>query len=286
MRQNDTGYYAFQVGQAFKPREAGKEHVCFTFHKGHILTGQSKTGSITLPTFEQLPGDFGKLKKKAVYAFSVDDNPMFLLPEQDLEGDVPETLQYRELHSLYQAEEKWETLAGVTAGHLNRWYREHRYCGCCGREMGFSDKERAMICPQCGNIQYPRISPVIMAAVTDGDRLLVTRYAGRPYKGLALIAGFVEIGESLEGALRREVMEEVGLQVTDLRYYGSQPWGFSDSVISGFFAKLDGSGAVRLDRDELSEAIWLSREEIPPQNTGISITAEMIEAFRTGKVKD
>ena len=152
--------------------------------------------------------------------------------------------------------------------------------------MGFSDKERAMICPQCGNIQYPRISPVIMAAVTDGDRLLVTRYAGRPYKGLALIAGFVEIGESLEGALRREVMEEVGLQVTDLRYYGSQPWGFSDSVISGFFAKLDGSGAVRLDRDELSEAVWLSREEIPPQNTGISITAEMIEAFRTGKVKD
>ena len=96
----------------------------------------------------------------------------------------------------------------------------------------------------------------------------------------------MEIGESLEGALRREVMEEVGLQVTDLRYYGSQPWGFSDSVISGFFAKLDGSGAVRLDRDELSEAIWLSREEIPPQNTGISITAEMIEAFRTGKVKD
>lgn len=247
-----------RLDNAFKPREAGKEHVCFTFHKGHILTGQSKTGSITLPTFEQLPGDFGKLKKKAVYAFSVDDNPMFLLPEQDLEGDVPETLQYR----------------------------EHRYCGCCGREMGFSDKERAMICPQCGNIQYPRISPVIMAAVTDGDRLLVTRYAGRPYKGLALIAGFVEIGESLEGALRREVMEEVGLQVTDLRYYGSQPWGFSDSVISGFFAKLDGSGAVRLDRDELSEAVWLSREEIPPQNTGISITAEMIEAFRTGKVKD
>ena len=162
-----------RLDNAFKPREAGKEHVCFTFHKGHILTGQSKTGSITLPTFEQLPGDFGKLKKKAVYAFSVDDNPMFLLPEQDLEG-----------------------------------------------------------------------------------------------------------------ALRREVMEEVGLQVTDLRYYGSQPWGVSDSVISGFFAKLDGSGAVRLDRDELSEAVWLSREEIPPQNTGISITAEMIEAFRTGKVKD
>lgn len=276
----------FRLKNAFKQCEARREHICFTFNKGNLLTGQSKTGTITLPTFEQIPGDFEELKKKAIYAFSIDENPMFLLLEKDLEGEIPKDLQYRELHSLYQAEEKWETLAGVTAGHLNRWYTEHLYCGCCGGKMGFSHKERAMICSECGNLQYPRISPVIMAAVTDKDRLLVTRYAGRPYKGLALIAGFVEIGESLEEALRREVMEEVGLQVKELRYFGSQPWGFSDSVISGFFAKLDGSDAVRLDRDELSEAVWLSREEIPPQNTGISITAEMIEAFRTGKIKD
>ena len=124
-----------------------------------------------------------------------------------------------------------------------------------------------------------------MAAVTDGERLLVTRYAGRPYKGLALIAGFVEIGESLEQALCREVMEEVGLKTGQLRYFGSQPWGFSDSVISGFFAKLDGSSSVRLDRDELAEAVWLTRDEIPPQNTGVSITSEMIEAFRTGSIE-
>lgn len=152
--------------------------------------------------------------------------------------------------------------------------------------MTHSDKERAMICPECGNIQYPRISPVIMAAVTDGDKLLVTRYAGREYKGLALIAGFVEIGESIEGALRREVMEEVGLKVKNLRYFGSQPWGFSDSVISGFFADVDGSSQIRLDRDELSEAVWLSRDELPPQKTDISITAAMIEAFRKGSDLD
>lgn len=275
-----------RLDNAFKKQEARREHICFTFKKGKLLTGQGETGNITLPTFQQLPGDFEDLKEKAIYAFSVDERPMFLLLERDVEGEIPQDLQYRELHSLYQAGEKWETLAGVTAGHLNRWYAEHLYCGCCGSGMDFSDKERAMVCPKCGNIQYPRISPVIMAAVTDGERLLVTRYAGRPYKGLALIAGFVEIGESLEEALRREVMEEVGLQVKELRYFGSQPWGFSDSVISGFFAKLDGSGAVRLDRDELSEAVWLSREEIPEQETGISITAEMIEAFRTGKIKD
>ena len=152
--------------------------------------------------------------------------------------------------------------------------------------MTHSDKERAMICPECGNIQYPRISPVIMAAVIDRDKLLVTRYAGREYKGLALIAGFVEIGESIEGALRREVMEEVGLKVKNLRYFGSQPWGFSDSVISGFFADVDGSSQIRLDRDELSEAVWLSRDELPPQKTDISITAAMIEAFRNGSDLD
>ena len=121
-----------------------------------------------------------------------------------------------------------------------------------------------------------------MAAVTDGDRLLVTRYAGREYKGLALIAGFVEIGESLEGALEREVMEEVGLRVKDISYFGSQPWGVSDSVISGFFVKLDGKDNIYLDENELSEAVWLSRDEIPPQDSDISITAAMIEAFRKG----
>lgn len=125
---------------------------------------------------------------------------------------------------------------------------------------------------------------LVMAAVTDGDKILVTRYAGREYKGLALNAGFVEIGESLEGALKREVMEEVGLNVKNIRYFGSQPWGFSDSVISGFFVDLDGSNKVKLDRNELAEAVWILREEIPPQNTDISITSAMLEAFRTGEI--
>ena len=131
-------------------------------------------------------------------------------------------------------------------------------------------------------LRYALSAEMFMAAVTDGDRLLVTRYAGREYKGLALIAGFVEIGESLEGALEREVMEEVGLRVKDISYFGSQPWGVSDSVISGFFVKLDGKDNIYLDENELSEAVWLSRDEIPPQDSDISITAAMIEAFRKG----
>lgn len=274
-----------RLNNAFDRQPARPDSVFFAFQNGKILlAGDSGEGKVRLPVFRDLAEDTQELREKAVYAFSVDEKPMFLIQQQDMVDVTDENMQYGDLHRLYHAEEKWEALAGVTAGHLNRWYREHTYCGCCGRLMDFSDRERAMICPDCGNTQYPRISPVIMAAVTDGERLLVTRYAGRPYKGLALIAGFVEIGESLEQALKREVMEEVGLEVKELRYFGSQPWGFSDSVISGFFTKLSGSDRVRLDRDELSEAVWLSREEIPPQNTGVSITAEMIEAFRMGNL--
>lgn len=274
----------YKLDNSFKACEAQENSVCFTFRKGKLLGKREKDG-FRIPVLKELSGgDTEELRKKAIYIFSVQDEPMFLLPDEAYQGELPENMEYTELRSLYE-EEKWKLLAGVTASHLNHWYKEHRYCGCCGTETGFSEKERAKICPKCGNIQYPRISPVIMAAVTDGERLLVTRYAGRPYKGLALIAGFVEIGESLEEALCREVMEEVGLKIGRLRYFGSQPWGFSDSVISGFFARLEGSSSVRLDRDELAEAVWLTRDEIPPQNTGVSITSEMIEAFRTGGIE-
>ena len=153
--------------------------------------------------------------------------------------------------------------------------------GCQSKSKEITIAEK--VCPQCGNVQYPRISPVIIAAITDGERILVTRYSGRTYKGLALVAGFVEIGENYEDAMRREVMEEVGLNIKELRYYGSQPWGLSDSLISGFFAYLDGTDEFKLDETELEDAAWLTRDELPPIIDDVSITAAMIEDFRLGK---
>ena len=273
------------LSNGFKAAKVTEDSIVFCFDKGKVLVCNGG-GEASLPTVKELQGHCPDIRAKAVYAFSVDDIPMFLLPWYNMAENMPVGMEYVNMRSLYKGSDKWKAFAAVTASHINHWYEEHRYCGCCGRPMTHSGKERAMICPECGNIQYPRISPVIMAAVTDGDKLLVTRYAGREYKGLALIAGFVEIGESIEGALRREVMEEVGLKVKNLRYFGSQPWGFSDSVISGFFADVDGSSQIRLDRDELSEAVWLSRDELPPQKTDISITAAMIEAFRKGSDLD
>ena len=101
--------------------------------------------------------------------------------------------------------------------------------------MEKSTVERAMVCPACGNTVYPKICPAVIAAVHDGDRLLLTRYRGRAFKKYALIAGFNEIGESIEDTVRREVLEEAGVHVKNLRFYKSQPWVFTDTLLMGFF---------------------------------------------------
>lgn len=270
-----------KLNNAFKLENPKPHSITFVF-QGQKPLMIKRRDCVQIPTMEQLPGGFEGNKDKVIYLFSVDEEPIFLLPQEALSGSIPDFMEFDILKELNRAEERWLPLAGATANHLNHWYLEHQYCGCCGTITDFSQTERAKVCPKCGNIQYPRISPVIMAAVVDGDQILVTRYAGRPYKGLALNAGFVEIGENLEDALKREVFEEVGLKVGRLEYFGSQPWGFSDSIIAGFFAYLDGSNQVKLDRNELAEAVWMKRDEIPVQDTGVSITSAMIEAFRTG----
>lgn len=263
----------------FLQKKADGGSLIFCFRDGEILT-REEDGAYIFPRLEQFEGMGAG---DAVYAFSVNDEPIFLLKKEPEYGKTPEGFSFGGIRPLVAAEPQWAALAAVTGSHLQRWYSQHRFCGVCGNEMRHSHRERAMVCEDCGYIQYPRINPVIMAAVTNGDKILVTRYAGREYKGLALIAGFAEIGENLEAAAAREVMEEVGLKIKNLSYFGSQPWGFSDSLISGFFAEADGDDRVKLDRDELSEAVWLSRGEIPPQDTRLSITSAMLEAFRTGE---
>jgi NAD+ diphosphatase len=140
-------------------------------------------------------------------------------------------------------------------------------------------------CESCGFQSYPTISPCVIVAVHDGDRLLLTKYAGRAYTNYALIAGFAEIGESLEQTVHREVKEEVGLKVKNLKFYKSQPWPFTDTLLAGFFAELDGDDNITLQEDELALGVWMNKDDIPPAGLKISLTGEMMEAFRTGSVE-
>lgn len=140
-----------------------------------------------------------------------------------------------------------------------------------------------MRCPQCGNLIFPRISPAVIVAVTDGDRLLMSKYAGRGYTNYALLAGYTEIGETVEQTVHREVMEEVGLRVKNLRYYKSQPWGIDGNILMGFYCDLDGEDEIRIDETELALAQWHDRHALPVQDDGISLTREMIRTFGEGR---
>jgi len=131
---------------------------------------------------------------------------------------------------------------------------------------------------------FPKIAPAVIVAVLNGNRILMTKYAGRPYKKYALIAGFTEIGETVEETVAREVMEEVGLKVKNIRYYKSQPWGVDSNLLLGFFADLDGDDTICLDEEELSEADWFERDAMPAHDDGISLTREMMGAFEKGLV--
>ena len=139
-----------------------------------------------------------------------------------------------------------------------------------------------MVCPICGNVIYPRISPAVIAGIYHDDKLLLTKYA-RPGSSYALVAGYCEVGETIEETVHREVMEETGVKIKNLRYYKSQPWAFSQSLLSGFFAELSGEDKIRLDTHELCQAKWVSRDQLQEyrQETEVSLTGEMIEYFRT-----
>ena len=174
--------------------------------------------------------------------------------------------------------------AAATGWHLFLWYDTARHCGRCGEKLAPSATERAMLCPACKAVHYPRIAPCVIVAVTSGEKLLLTRYARPGAKNLVLVAGFVEAGETAEEAARREVMEETGLKVKHLRYFGSQPWGFSGTLARGYVAELDGPDEIRLDTSELAESLWVERSHIPPCPDSASLTMEMISRFSRGEL--
>ncbi len=175
-----------------------------------------------------------------------------------------------------------QLFAAWTAGQLARWYAGNRFCGACGSPMKNGTTERSLVCPRCSRTVYPRINPAIIAAVTNGDEIVLTRYRGARSTFNALVAGFVAIGETLEDTVRREVMEETGLRVKNLRYYKSQPWGIADDLLAGFFCEVDGSTEIHMDAEELSLARWTRREDVVLQPDDASLTNEMMKLFRDG----
>ena len=247
-----------------------------------MLIKDALTGEIRLPRFEDLEEDDENIYEKSYYVNAVDDEEFYLVDDMQVPefgGFYMEGMQVlREFSPQYQA------FATISASQVYRWMKSRKYCGYCGTVTEKSNTERALICPKCKNIEYPKISPAIIVAIRDGNRLLLTKNAKGTYKFYALVAGFVEVGESLEDAVRREVMEEVGLKVKNIQSYKSQPWSFSDSLMLAFIADLDGDDKITIQEEELSEAKWFEREDVPVLPFHISVGHELIQKFRDGEI--
>ena len=266
----------------YKKTTLEPDDIVFMFDGDNVCC-RAEDNNIAFPTF----GEFKNADSaEYIYLFSIDKDRYFM-PDINLSHSipVPEGYKWQESGMFRMVGPRHVVFAAVTAQQLYLWYKSTRFCGACGAENAHSETERARVCPKCGLIAYPKISPVVIVAVTNGDHLLVTRYKDRPFRRYALVAGFAEIGESLEDTVRREVLEETGISVKNIRYYKSSPWGFTSTLLSGFYCDLDGDPAIKIDDIELSEAIWIPRDEIPPAESDIALTSEMMERFRTGGEK-
>ena len=244
------------------------------FRGGDVLLHRHSDDTLTLPTADLFSHPLR-------YAFRLHDRSYYLLSGENPDPAAP--FAWEPVRTLRQSVSMDICYAIMTGWHLHNWYRNNRLCGRCGTETRHDDRERMLRCPSCGNLIFPRINPVIIAAVCDGDRLLLSRYAGRGYTHFALIAGHTEISETMEQAVAREVMEEVGLRVKNLRYYKSQPWGIDGNILMGFYCDLDGDDTISLDETELSHAGWYPRHNLPIGDDGYSLTREMIRIFGEGK---
>ena len=236
---------------------------------------------LILPTFK----DFSCQGLSATYLFSIDNHKYFLIA-----GDVassPNLENYsfftpRQLRDMPLASNV-ELFAVFSAYHIWKWYDDNKYCGHCGHKLEKDTVERALFCPECQTKIYPRINPAVIIGIINGDKILITKYR-KGYAHSALVAGFTEFGETLEQTVEREVMEEVGLKVKNIRYYKSQPWALAQDILAGFFCEVDGDDKIKMDESELKYAEWVSREEVELQPNDYSLTNEMMKMFKSGEV--
>jgi len=191
---------------------------------------------------------------------------------------APDGMTLQGLRELYGTlDEDLYALCG-RAIQIVEWDRTHQYCGHCATPTTQLSHERAKRCPKCGLVNYPRLSPAIIVLISRGEELLLARAPRFPPGMYSVLAGFVEPGESLEETVMREVREEVGIEVKDIRYFGSQPWPFPNSLMIGFTATY-ASGEIVIEPQELVEAGWFSKHNLPQIPPKLSIARKLIDSF-------
>ena len=247
----------------------------FVFHRGRLLLGALDHG---LPEFERV---------KALGLDLAQAQPVGLWQGRycqtiwtDDESLPDAAFAYHSLRSLFNVVDDGFLGLISRAAQLAEWARTHRYCGVCATPMQRHPGERSFKCGACGMLAYPRISPAMMVLIRKGEKVLLAMHKHSPSQRFSPLAGFLEAGESIEEAVHREVMEEVGLRVHNLRYFMSQSWPFPHSLMIAFTADyLDGE--IRLDQNEIAEARWFGADDVWPEaSSSVSISSMLVQAHR------
>lgn len=268
--------HKFQNNYYKYPPKKGDKVLCFSKEKREMLC-QLKDEGIYIPSLEDFTEGI-KNDDSLLYLFCIDDVSFFLWREDDY---IPADMEYHDLLMLRTKADTYQYMIIFTGWHLYAWYRDNKYCGRCGKKMHIGNKERNMYC-DCGNMVFPKIMPAVIVGVRNGDSLLMTKYSDRPVKNWALVAGFVEIGETAEECVIREVKEETGLDVTNVTYFASQPWGIECDLLLGYFCDVIGDINIHLDKNELAVGTFVKRSEMQPREDTFSLTVTMMETFRRG----
>jgi NAD+ diphosphatase len=266
------------LSNKFIPAIECSENDCLFHFKNNALLLKKSDDSLEFPTRK----DLNVVDSGGIFLFKLDQLNCFLIEDctvPENAGYIYEEISFFRTH--HQKEVAWASLLGL---HLMNWYSLNRYCGKCGSRNQPKKDERALICPACGSIVYPHISPAIIVAVLCRDKILLARGNNFRSNYFSLVAGYADVGESLEDAVAREVKEEVGLVVTNIRYYKSQPWPLSGSMMIGYIAEADDLQPITPDRGEIEEAKWFTRDNLPNHPPTLSIAGEMIDKFVKGEL--
>lgn len=271
----DIGAHTYHI--EYHPVPLGRDGILLSYRGRQILVKITGEKKFTYPVY----ADYAELGTDKFRWLFYEDRNQFYLAKETL--PEKEGFAYVSINYLRAAQPRYLAFAGTAGLSLHNWYQNHHFCGQCGRPMQHSETERMVYCGHCHTMIYPRICPAVIVAVRHGDKILVSKYAGREYKNIALLAGFAEVGETIEETVHREVMEEVGIKVKNLTFYKSQPWCFTDTLLFGFFCDLDGEDTLTVDHQELATARWITRDEIPADAEQASLTMEMLTLFKEGR---
>ena len=212
------------------------------------------------------------------YLGLLDDKPCYAAEVAAQTAVAPEGMAFRALRALFDLMPEDLFWRAARAFQIMDWDRTHQYCSRCGQPAHKSTEDRSKVCPACGLTMYPRIAPAIIVAVVKGRELLLAHSSRFPQGLYSVIAGFVEPGETFEECVRREVKEEVGIEVTDIQYFKSQPWPFPHSIMVAFTAKYAG-GEICADGVEVTEAGWFPADKLPQGPMRISVARKLIDWF-------